>query len=144
MTSISIAPTGSVFSPVSSLSRPHCGRSAATSTFPAQPIDLSMATLRSHGHLPLSSLSLQQSIRHKPKGLICPTPDLIATYPACYTHCKFQVFYTSASAMHGCRLGGGGKVGPDGVAGEGAESGPGELLAGPDRPQPRRVLLWPR
>src|SRR5215211_3170836 len=31
-----------------------------------------------------------------------------------------------------------------GVAGEGVEGGPGGLLAGPDRPQPRRVLLRPR
>src|SRR5215218_8377496 len=39
---------------------------------------------------------------------------------------------------------GGGKVGPGGVAGEGAEGGPGELLVGPDRPQPRGVFLRPR
>src|SRR5919106_1050271 len=34
--------------------------------------------------------------------------------------------------------------GPGGVAGEGAQGGPGGLLAGPDRPQPRGVLLRPR
>src|SRR5215213_794129 len=54
------------------------------------------------------------------------------------------VVYTSASAMHSCRPGGDGKVGPGGVAGEGAQGGPGGLLAGPDRPRPRRVLLRPR
>src|SRR5215211_182199 len=52
-------------------------------------------------------------------------PNLIVTYAPCYTHREFQVFYTSASAMHGCRLVGGRKVGPGGVAGEGTQGGPG-------------------
>src|SRR6266508_4202112 len=33
---------------------------------------------------------------------------------------------------------------PGGAAGEGVEGGSGGLLAGPDRPQPRRVFLRPR
>src|SRR5829696_3156316 len=77
-----------------------------------------------------SSVTLQ-AISHHPT---CPLSYHFSDSPPCYTNRQFQAFYTSASAMHGCRPGGGGKVGPGGVAGEGAQGGPGELLAGPDRP----------
>src|SRR5215212_3495421 len=32
------------------------------------------------------------------------SPYRFSASPPCYTPCQFQVFYTSASAMHGCRL----------------------------------------
>jgi hypothetical protein len=95
--------------------------------------------LSSHLTLITHSNSARSLTRH-PRHLLLPLfrPTSVLHSPSIPSHLHIRIC-DARLPPRGRREGRAG-----GAAGQGAEGGPGGLLAGPDCPQPRRVLLRPR